>query len=280
MEGFFDGLLGHWYLTGEVLGRPIEQEVFVDETLDRRFLRIHYLPSTVTPIGDEPYEALAIVGRDGDGYVMSLFDRFTPGAGPTGRGIVAGDAVTFTFDYAEGPFLTAVRRIPDGWDIEQTRIVDGEPIPFGIKRIRRPRMHKVWAYITDGPRLLLLRHADQPLTLSGLQVPSGTLDEGEDPAAGVLREAAEETGRTDLEIIRALGESRLRWGYSDSDVSAFHLRFTGEVPDRLEHGEFMNPDTFRFTFFWLDVRDAQTLLWEQQQTFIPELMRALGLEVQ
>jgi hypothetical protein len=36
MDGFFDGFLGHWCLTGEVLGRPIEQEVTVDQMLDGR----------------------------------------------------------------------------------------------------------------------------------------------------------------------------------------------------------------------------------------------------
>jgi 8-oxo-dGTP pyrophosphatase MutT (NUDIX family) len=39
----------------------------------------------------------------------------------------------------------------------------------------------------------------------GLQVPAGTLRQGEDPAAGALREAQEETGLAGLRLVRFLG---------------------------------------------------------------------------
>lgn len=62
---------------------------------------------------------------------------------------------------------------------------------------------KVVAYITHGARLLLLSHPES--AEAGIQVPAGTLEPGESAAAGVLREATEETGLTDLALGRFLG---------------------------------------------------------------------------
>ncbi len=39
--------------------------------------------------------------------------------------------------------------------------------------------HKVYAYITHGHRLLVFSHRDFPE--AGIQVPGGTMEEGEDP---------------------------------------------------------------------------------------------------
>lgn len=65
-------------------------------------------------------------------------------------------------------------------------------------------IRKALAYITRGQELLIFR---QPLfPEAGLQVPGGTIREGEEPEAAALREAIEETGLTDLEIMRFLGE--------------------------------------------------------------------------
>jgi 8-oxo-dGTP pyrophosphatase MutT (NUDIX family) len=41
---------------------------------------------------------------------------------------------------------------------------------------------------------------------AGFQVPAGTLEDGEEPERGVLREAMEETGLTRLEVVAFLGE--------------------------------------------------------------------------
>jgi ADP-ribose pyrophosphatase YjhB (NUDIX family) len=68
----------------------------------------------------------------------------------------------------------------------------------------KPVTYKVFAYITHGRRLLVFRHIRAPQ--AGIQVPAGTLLPGEKPEAGVLREAQEETGRTDLDLVSFLGE--------------------------------------------------------------------------
>jgi len=67
-------------------------------------------------------------------------------------------------------------------------------------------VHKVTAFITrtgpqGQPQLLLFQHPQ-----AGVQIPAGTVDEGEDWQTAVLREAVEETGLTQLTIQRYLGQ--------------------------------------------------------------------------
>jgi 8-oxo-dGTP pyrophosphatase MutT (NUDIX family) len=65
-------------------------------------------------------------------------------------------------------------------------------------------LEKVAAFITrpgaSGPELLLFRHPT-----AGIQIPSGTVEEGETPQEAGLREAREETGLEDLHWIAAIG---------------------------------------------------------------------------
>ncbi|MCD6284740.1 MAG: NUDIX domain-containing protein [Anaerolineae bacterium] len=46
--------------------------------------------------------------------------------------------------------------------------------------------HKVYAYITHANRLLVFRHVDVPD--AGIQVPGGTVEEGEVPDEAAMRE--------------------------------------------------------------------------------------------
>ncbi len=65
-------------------------------------------------------------------------------------------------------------------------------------------LDKVTAFVTRarpfGPELLLLRHPN-----AGVQVPAGTVEENEEIADAVLREAIEETGLTNVKIKRYVG---------------------------------------------------------------------------
>ena len=80
-------------------------------------------------------------------------------------------------------------------------------IPFNIDTYKHKK--KVLAYITRqtdaGPELLIFTHRDYPE--AGLQVPGGTLDDGEDPLVGVLREVKEEAGLEDFTRVILLGET-------------------------------------------------------------------------
>lgn len=87
-------------------------------------------------------------------------------------------------------------------------------------------IRKAFAYVTHGERLLLLAHPDAPE--AGIQVPAGTVRDGELPEDAALREAREETGLTGLTLVRFLGEHvRDMRDYSLDEIHHrffFHLR--------------------------------------------------------
>ena len=97
---------------------------------------------------------------------------------------------------------------------------------------------KVVAYITHESRLLVFSHADEPA--AGIQVPAGTVEPDEPPDVAVRREAWEETGLADLEVVRLLGTRIWHPPHSDGPVQRtfYHLRLAataGEPPVAWEH---------------------------------------------
>ena len=136
-----DGLRGEWHLEGEVLGKALVQEVRVDWVLGGAYLKMDYLPSTVTPLTEEPYEAVAFIGWDPQGqghFVMSLFDTF--GAAYSSPGIgspLDGGGIRFYFEYPQGGFVTDLIPEGDGWRIRQFSREEGRLVPFGVKHLSR-----------------------------------------------------------------------------------------------------------------------------------------------
>jgi 8-oxo-dGTP pyrophosphatase MutT (NUDIX family) len=61
---------------------------------------------------------------------------------------------------------------------------------------------RVVAYVVRDGALLVFDHRDVPE--AGTQVPAGTVEEGEDPAAAVVREVLEECG-VRAQVVRELG---------------------------------------------------------------------------
>ena len=125
------------------------------------------------------------------------------------------------------------------------------------------RKTKVVAYITRGADMLVFAHRDHPDL--GLQVPAGTLEPDEDPAAAVLREAFEETGLSGLSLLRYLGQC-------DFDISVlrpeihtrhfYHLDATGiDTPPRWTHVEKYpsggDISEIVYECFWLPLADLK-----------------------
>lgn len=136
---------------------------------------------------------------------------------------------------------------------------------------------KAFAYITNGDRLLVFEHPDFPD--AGIQVPAGTMRDGEEPEAAVLREAYEETGLEALVIAGFLGVHRRDM----SDVGRqeiherhfYHLRHEGETPPEWLHWE-SDPDgggePIRFRFYWVRLPDEVPELIAGHGQFLPELI--------
>ena len=138
--------------------------------------------------------------------------------------------------------------------------------------------HRAYAYITHESQLLVFT---QPDPTAGIQVPAGTIKEGEDPASAVLREAVEETGLLALRLVRFLAqdtrdmrdcgmdELQYRWFY--------HIACDGSPPARWRHGEFDEAGTLLhpFDFFWATLPDEVPRLVANYDDMLPLLIESL-----
>ncbi len=123
---------------------------------------------------------------------------------------------------------------------------------------------KVIAYVTRGQELLVFRHRDFPE--AGLQVPGGSIEDGEDPDEAVLRELQEESGLTDVRLVGLLG----RYLYSASpnadeshDRHVYHLELTGPAEESWLHWENDPSDgspPIAFEFFWMSLNNPDLQL--------------------
>lgn len=126
---------------------------------------------------------------------------------------------------------------------------------------------KAFAYIVHDGRIVLLHHPDHPE--AGIQVPAGTMEDGETPEAAVLREAFEETGLEGLRIVRFLGRERIDmrpWGkheWHDRWFFQLALEPTGPLPERWERTEvdpFGGGEPVRFALRWTSLQALPALI--------------------
>ena len=106
------------------------------------------------------------------------------------------------------------------------------------------------------------------------------------PREAVMREAAEETGLRDLELVRFLGEDRHdARPYGKDEMHHryfFHLRCTAEPPETWRHYEvdpydLDNREPPLFEFFWGALPDEIPPLVEDHGAMIDELMKSLAI---
>jgi ADP-ribose pyrophosphatase YjhB (NUDIX family) len=139
---------------------------------------------------------------------------------------------------------------------------------------------KAFAYITHGNSILVLKQPCHPE--AGIQVPAGSVEPGESPRSGALREAVEETGLQNLRLVRFLGLVRFDRMPIDR-VAGFHNRWffhlaCDETPaDIWEHFEMTPSDgsaPVRFECSWVDLDDV-TLDWGHD-AMLPRLRESLN----
>lgn len=145
--------------------------------------------------------------------------------------------------------------------------------------------NKVLAYITHGDRLLVFRHRNAPQ--AGIQVPAGTVEEGEDPDTAVLREAAEETGLEELVLAGLLGgQERDMTDFGRDEIHRrrfYHLRYAGNPPPTWRHDELHPSDgttePIAFEFFWARLPDEVPELIADQGVMLPRLLEQIDKDV-
>ena len=142
-----------------------------------------------------------------------------------------------------------------------------------------PSPVKVFAYITHGNHLLVFRHPDFPE--AGIQVPAGTVEEGESAEAAVMREAFEETGLAYLTFAGFLGEcvyDMSPWGGDSAQHRKFfHLELEGEAPATWRHDETDGGKKVPivFEFFWARLPDAVPELIAGHGQMLPALLESM-----
>lgn len=138
-------------------------------------------------------------------------------------------------------------------------------------------VRKAVAYITQDGRVLFFRAREAP-TL-GAELPGGTLLAGEDPVAGVLREAREETGFSAFGAPRALGvvHHDPRDGRDEiHERHFFELPLSGEAPAAWEREVEEGNGLFTFSFFWVDSATIPRDIYPGHDVFLGDVLRAIA----
>lgn len=123
---------------------------------------------------------------------------------------------------------------------------------------------KVVCYVVDGQRLLVFTHLSHPMTVTGVQVPAGTIKAGEAPADAATREALEETGLS-ARVVRELGSAIYDLSPMRDEIARrtfFQLELNEKAPERWTSGE-MDPSTAgpveEWECWWMPLTQAHVL---------------------
>ena len=114
---------------------------------------------------------------------------------------------------------------------------------------------KVIAYITrervGETQLLVFEHVDQPD--AGVQVPKGTMEQGESPVDAARREVREETGLTQVDGLKHIGKIIQTEFGEPEEWNFFAMALDGDAPDSWVHfvGGKGEDKGMRFRFYWL-----------------------------
>lgn len=119
------------------------------------------------------------------------------------------------------------------------------------------------------PELLVFAHRDYPEV--PIQVPGGTVEDGEMVEDAILREIIEESGLTSVCLVRKLGTHRFYWQDLDDEEERHFFLFesideTPETWEHIVHGDGVDSG-LAFSYCWVKV-DENLKLAEHLAPFI------------
>lgn len=138
-DPLLDQLVGAWTMSGTVRGRKVTYSTHAEWVLNHQFLKIDMRDVATPP----SYEATFYLGYDNMStrYVAHLLDAFGGRWSETlGFGQKDKDAITFVFEYPDGPFRTTFTHTADGWAVDmRERAADGEWRDFASYILRKSK---------------------------------------------------------------------------------------------------------------------------------------------
>lgn len=130
----------------------------------------------------------------------------------------------------------------------------------------KARKQKVVVYVIKNDKLLAFRHTDFSYEEVGIQVPAGSIKEGETPEAAALRELREETGYETFQIVdpRPLGTDTYDMTPYREEIQErtfFLATPTAELPERWNSQEEHDgeQELTHFECFWIPLTAAHVL---------------------
>ena len=143
-----------------------------------------------------------------------------------------------------------------------------------------PDYQKVLAYVvrldkSGDLELLVFTHSDQPE--AGLQVPAGTVDDGETPELAVVRELEEESGLRDIPLVGLI--DRYSWTHPTTGNrhhrNVFHFEAGADLPAKWEHRATGSAEEegLTFCFEWMPIGKATRLLTASQGQSLSRLTK-------
>jgi 8-oxo-dGTP pyrophosphatase MutT (NUDIX family) len=134
-------------------------------------------------------------------------------------------------------------------------------------------VRKAVAYITRDGEVLFFRAREAPDL--GAELPGGTLMAGEDPVAGVLREAREETGFTDFGMPRPLGVVTYDPGDGKGEIHErhfFEIPLLVDAPATWERVVAEGNGLFTFSFFWVGNTKIPEQVYPGHDVFLRDVL--------
>ena len=144
-DSLFPRLVGRWVLRGTIARQPTVHDVTFDWLLGREYVQMHEVSRERATNGTPAYEAVVLFGRGpktGE-YACVWMDNTAAAAFPpegTGRGSVAGDSISFLFQYtATTSFHTTFLydRSKDSWQWRMDNDSSGVHRPFARVTLTR-----------------------------------------------------------------------------------------------------------------------------------------------